>query len=463
MSVFASRRTFLTGLAACLACTRVGAEPRRTTLSAGVAASRITPPLEVPYLTSSGAGTNARFQGVHDDLWARALVLDDGHQPLAILAVDSLGYDNAVQGPGRHFTQELRRQISAQTGLLPGAIMLAASHTHSAPETIGLTQFRETVGVGPWLERHRTQLADTVILAWHRRTPVHIFSGSAEVPGLQRYRRIRLKGGGESRRGPLPAAADVAVPWQLDEMLHVLYLETTDGRPHSVLLNYTAHPVVAMGLPLVSADYPGAATALVERSLPGAICLFTNGCAGNVNSIQVATNFTDVESIGRRLGQTALACVERLKAAPELSDTRLAVRSEDCALASRPCPPLAEARRTAEIQPSSANGRQLRLAQKLAEGPIRAEVQAMSVGPVRWVALPGEPFVETGLALKQAGVTFVVGYANGYVGYLPILRTYDEGGYEVDPGTWSRVAPGSAERLQSIAERLLGQLLGARR
>jgi hypothetical protein len=82
----------------------------------------------------------------------------------------------------------------------------------------------------------------------------------------------------------------------------------------------------------------------------------------------------------------------------------------------------------------------------------------MSIGPVRWVALPGELFVETGLALKQAGATFVVGYANGYIGYLPIRRAYDEGGYEVDPGTWSRVAPGSAERLQAIAERLLSQL-----
>ena len=85
----------------------------------------------------------------------------------------------------------------------------------------------------------------------------------------------------------------------------------------------------------------------------------------------------------------------------------------------------------------------------------------MSIGPVRWIGLPGEPFVETGLALKQAGATFVVGYANGYVGYLPIRRAYDEGGYEVELGNWSRVAPGSAERLQSIAERLLSRLPGS--
>ena len=82
----------------------------------------------------------------------------------------------------------------------------------------------------------------------------------------------------------------------------------------------------------------------------------------------------------------------------------------------------------------------------------------MGVGPLRWVALPGEAFVETGLALKRAGASFVVGYANGWVGYLPIRRAYDEGGYEVDVGTWSRVAPGSAEQLETVGKALLEQL-----
>lgn len=96
-----------------------------------------------------------------------------------------------------------------------------------------------------------------------------------------------------------------------------------------------------------------------------------------------------------------------------------------------------------------------RLALKLAEGPLRGEIQAMRLGPIRWVSLPGEPFVETGLALKKAGASFMFGYANGYLGYFPIQRAYDDGGYEVLQGACSRVAPGSAERLQSLAAKLL--------
>lgn len=457
------RRAFLAGLGLSIAAApAIFAQSAVDKLKAGAARTKVTPPLAIPYLTSSGAGTNTPFQGVHDDLFARALVLDDGREPIALLAVDSIGYDNALLGPNRNFTAELRQRVAAKTGIKPQAIMLAASHTHSAPETLTISPFRDAPGASQWIEQHLDQLAETVISAWQRRTPARFRAGSIEAPGLARYRRIQLKAGGESRRGPVPPPADVAAPWQLDEALNVLYVETTDGRPLSAVLNYTAHPVVAMLLPQVSADFPGAATALVERELPGSICLFTQGCAGNINSIDVSTSFADVEAIGGRLGHFALECIGRLKESPPLTDTRLAALSKTIQLAPRSSMPFSEARRLADAKPTAANKRLLRMVAKLDEGPIEAEVQAMAVGSVRWVSLPGEPFVETGLALKRAGATFVVGYANGYVGYLPIRRAYAEGGYEVDMGAWSRVAPGSAERLQAIGEELL-QKLGAAR
>jgi hypothetical protein len=406
---------------------------RGTALTVGAAKRKITPPLWVPYLTSSGNGTHAPFQGVHDDLFARALVLDDGHDAVAMLAVDSIGYDNALLGPGRNFTDELRRKVAASTTLTPDAVMLAATHSHSTPETIGLTPFRDARGVPEWIENHLSELAATVIEAWRNRVPARARAGVTQVEGIARYRRIRLRNGKESRRGPLPPPEDVAVPWRLDEDLNILHFERDNGAPLAVLLNYTAHPVVAMLLPHVSADYPGAATALVERELPGAVCLFTNGCCGNVNTVKVATNFDDVQSIGETLGRAALGKLRELK---PLADTAVAHHSTELTLAPRECP-------TAKTPVLS------RLAKKLAEGPLRAAVQAMRVGPVSWVSLPGEPFVETGFALKNAGATFVVGYANGWLGYFPIRRAYDEGGYETQAGAWSRVAPGSAEQLEA--------------
>ena len=97
----------------------------------------------------------------------------------------------------------------------------------------------------------------------------------------------------------------------------------------------------------------------------------------------------------------------------------------------------------------------LRLAKKLSEGPVRGELQFMQLGDLKWLALPGEVFVETGIAIKQAGASFVVGNANGWLGYFPTRRAYDEGGYEIGPGVWSRVAPGSAEHLEELGRCLV--------
>jgi hypothetical protein len=424
-------------------------------LLAGAARRRVTPPLWVPYLTSSGNGTHAPFQGVHDELFARALVLDDGHDAIALLAVDSIGYDNTLLGPGRDFTAELRGRVAAGTKLKPGALMLCATHSHSTPETIGLTPFRDVRGVPEWLENHLGELAATVGEAWRRRVPVRVRAGVTRVEGIARNRRILLKDGTQSRHGPLPAPGQVAVPWRVDEDLNVVCLERADGSPHTVLLNFTAHPIVTMLLPQVSADYPGPACALVERELPGSVCLFTQGAAGNINLFQVSTGFADAVVLGEKLGRAALHTMQELRRGDALPVPRVACHSATIQLTARDCPSLEELERLVASAPSAGNQRLLRLARKLREDALRAEVQAMRLGPVRWVSLPGEPFVETGFALKDAGAAFVVGYANGWLGYFPIRRAYDEGGYETNIGTWSRVTPGSAERLEAAGKELL--------
>jgi hypothetical protein len=433
------------------------AAPQRRLL-VGAGKRRVTPPLSVPYLTSSANGTNAPFKSVHDDLFARALVLDDGHQRMALLSVDAIGYDNSILGKGRDFTRELRRKIARRTRLKPDAVMLAGTHAHSTPETIGLTPFRDVPGVREWLENHLEELVETVVEAGNNRAPARAFAGTTKVEGIARYRRIVLKNGKLSVHGALPPSDQVAVPWRLDEVLSLLCFEREDGAPCAVLMNYTAHPVIAMLLPHVSADYPGTASTLVEEKLPGVVCLFTNGAAGNINSVKVSTNFDDVAALGNKVGNVAVEKIGQLRNGQPLTETKLATRSDQIVLEPRACPSLAQALQTASPLALGKDGTIRRLALKLAEGPLRGEIQAMRIGRVRWISLPGEPFVETGLALKQAGADFVVGYANGYLGYFPIRSAYDQGGYEVIAGAWSRVAPGSAERLEALGSKLLQRI-----
>jgi neutral ceramidase len=91
--------------------------------------------------------------------------------------------------------------------------------------------------------------------------------------------------------------------------------------------------------------------------------------------------------------------------------------------------------------------------------PFDAEVQVISLGAdLAWVGLPGELFVELGLALKKRSPfphTLVVSLANGNPGYIPDRRSYAEGNYEPES---SRVVPGSGEALVDAAARLLGEL-----
>jgi hypothetical protein len=95
--------------------------------------------------------------------------------------------------------------------------------------------------------------------------------------------------------------------------------------------------------------------------------------------------------------------------------------------------------------------------------PIPAEVQVLRIGDVAVVALPGEPFVELGLTIKQrspAAHTFVVGYGNDWIGYLTPPQAWQQGGYEVSLGPWTRVGPTGGTQLVEQAMRVLQELWG---
>jgi hypothetical protein len=90
-----------------------------------------------------------------------------------------------------------------------------------------------------------------------------------------------------------------------------------------------------------------------------------------------------------------------------------------------------------------------------------ARIGALRLGSAAMVFLPGEPFVEIALAIRQGSpfdFTAVVGYAESYVGYLPTDQAFKNGGYETHPGRWSRVAPGSEQVVRQQAIELLKSL-----
>jgi hypothetical protein len=224
----------------------------------------------------------------------------------------------------------------------------------------------------------------------------------------------------------------------------------------AVVVNHACHPVVlAGGNYLVSADYPGQVAAFVERAYPGAECLYLSGAGGDINPLVVGGTFEDARRLGTFLGAEAVKLTESIRPA---ADATVAVRQAAVEAPVAPLPSAEEARETIEQQTR-------KLDEQLAKGEISRElydvdwqrswardvmteygkpdrlrartleVQAIRLGDALLIGTPGETFVEIGLAVKAESPmakTFVVGYANGNVGYIQTAQAFEVGGYEVD-------------------------------
>ena len=279
--------------------------------------------------------------------WCSMMATSRSH----LFATDAIGYDNLVAGSGKNFTEELRRRIAARTRLRADAIMVTSTHAHSTPETIGLTPFLEVPGVAGWVEQHLETLAEVVVAAWKHRSPAAVRFGKTTVEGVARNRRIRLKNGTLNRYGKMPDETLVAIPPAVDEELSWLCVEDRRGRPRAVVLNFTAHPVVTMLLPSVSADFPGAASNAIEKAFPDSICLFTNGAAGDVNSVFVSTSHDDAIKLGVKLADAAIADINRKGAGQVIQSPTIQFASRTVHLDARDCPVVSEAKKIAEQDP----------------------------------------------------------------------------------------------------------------
>jgi hypothetical protein len=448
------------------------------TLQAGTAKVDITPPLTIPYLGYEPR--HALFQAVHDPLYGRAVALDDGATQVMVIAADAIGFSNAILGPGRSFTAEVRQRVQQQTGVPAAHVLLASSHAHSTPETIDLRRLLDTPAAAAWLEVLIDQLASAAAMAFRQRRPCTLKAGKGQVQGLSHNRRILGPDGKVMQRSLQTPALVRENLGLIDPETGVLLLVDADSRSCTVLANFACHPVTVQVQPQVSADYPGVAMALVEQCVPNCLnSLFLQGACGNINPVRNTTGFDDVQRYGLMLGGEVVKLAAQCSA-PEYpaSPTRLAVAAETCYLPVRALPPRGPAQQAydeaaaqlaaAQDEPAQAEWRRK---QRVAEealilidrgtAPIPAEVQVVRIGDMALVALPGEPFVELGLEIKRRAVaphTLVVGYANDWIGYLTTPQAWDEGGYEVSAGPWTRAAPEGSAQLVETALRLVETL-----
>ncbi len=402
-------------------------------LLAGAAKSVITPPVGVDL--SGFGGRSAPSQAVHDDLHAAALCLEAG-EALLLITADLIGLDSDS-------VAEVRQRIAARTEVPAGNVMITCSHTHSGPATPALPFLGQPDP--DCMEDLKGKLAEVGIQAWERRAPASWGAAREEVlVGINR----RERRSGEIVLGRNEAGT--TAPY-----VDVLRVDDESGAPMAIWMCHPAHGVTlgSQNL-LLSADWPGYAQRAVERTHPGSVALFAQGCCGNINSDPSGSTFEVAEEQGERFARAVQKAAEPIDPGPS---AEVSVTSEVLGLPLFDPPPPEEARATLaqlradrEEKWENANyggrilldglvgwgERVLELAEAGATGlTVDFEVQAARIGDFGIVGLPGEVFVEYALQIDRASpcrLTAVAAYTNGMVGYVPTAEAYPAGGYEVE-------------------------------
>ncbi len=443
---------------------------RAADLRVGAAAVTINPPEGTPlagYYAPRGAGA------VLDDIHSKALVLDQDGTRMALVVCDLISLP-------RRTVVEARELIEKRTGIPAGHVMISATHTHTGPVVAHGSAMDALTGAGSDLGRRYAEalpglIARSVAEANGKLAPARLSAAVGREAGLSFNRRFFLRDGTVAWNPPKRDPAIVRPAGPIDPDVGVLYFQAARGEPVATYVNFAMHPDTTGGT-AVSADYPGVLSRLLaDCKGPGMLTVFANGCCGNLNHRDVAWadpqhGPAEAKRIGTVLAGVVCETYPRLR---PVSAGPLRVRSEVVRLPLAPVTEADVAHAREVVIPGRAAKvsfleqvkayRVLDVAAR--EGrPWEVEVQVIALGDqVAWVSLPGEIFVELGLAVKKASpfpYTLIAELANGSIGYIPNKPAYAQGNYEV---VSARCAEGSGERLAETAIRLLKELAPARK
>lgn len=431
-------------------------------LRVGRAAIEITPPAGMPMAGYYNIRLN---EGVHDPLYAKALVLEAGETRAALVACDLI----AAPWP---LVEAVRKRVGEQTRIPPAHVMISATHTHTGPEMsadlVNVTE--ETLAI---VRRYHAELPEKIAEAVRRAEadlkPARAWAAKGREDSVSFIRRFLMKDGSvgwnPGKRNP-----DIVRPLgSIDPDLPLIYFDSPQGEPLAAYVNFALHLDTVGGLQF-SADYPATLAArLAAAKGESLLTIFTLGACGNINHIDVSSpapqrGHAEAARIGTILAGSVLRAFRDLQPA---ETARLVVRSATVEL---PVVSVsdAEVERARQVVAAFGTPRapsfyeqvhafKVMAAHKQGGRPLEAEVQVITLGrDIAWVALPGEVFVELGKAVKLASPfphTVVLELANDRVGdYIPDLKAYREGAYEVIS---TPVAPGGGEKLVEAAVRLL--------
>jgi len=432
-------------------------------LLAGTGRRCINPPRGIAH-GGWGAQKHEQAEGIDMDLWVTALALAE---PKA------LHLDIDIQILTNERADQIRSAVSRATGIPFSNIRAAATHTHSGPVPYKSWIEKGYELVDPWFATVAAQAAEAATEALAQLRPLRIRFGKGTCK-INTNRRA-VTPAGERFLGVNPDGP-------CDRDVQVVQLDCPNGDPVATLVNYACHATI-MGPPnrLITPDFPGAMKRVVEQAI-GGHCLFFQGSAGDqgpllgfqadpmlyrqfgailgyevariateLRALPASVRFREVIPSGAPLGIYDGEFVDRRGSPVQSLETEIMVplrtglpekkaaaqKLEQCMSRLRQA---REQNDPAAITEATYLARradiQLRMADDFGgKTSAGARTHILAFGDVAIIGCNIEPFCEIGMAIKQRSpfpMTFMCGYTNGRMAYMPTRLEWAKGGYEVE-------------------------------
>ena len=402
-----------------IACALGAPEAKCADLRLGSARVEITPPIGYPlegYESRKSGST-----GVHDPLYARVLVVKRPETSIAFVACDLVGFvsEMIVKGAREKYGIE--------------HVLLSSSHTHGGPQTTIWDSYEVAGPDRTW---------PTPQNSWYAATEGKILAAIGEASRqLEPVTMVPALGFvylGYNRR-KVDDAGNVKMLWKnserqpthpIDPRIGLIIFKNARGSVRGVIVNYACHAVVLGPDNLqISADYPGVMCDYVEKELGGgAMCLFVQGAAGDINPYDATQpvkdgGFEAVRKTGLAIGEKVVAAVK-------------------------------------EASTHKGTGGHIQVKHDVMDFPRRWKPEKkIRVGMdtilfdrrLAIVTIPGEPFVDFQIDLaakSEIEYTFLFGYTHTgdgqWADYLPTIEAASQGGYGAGYNTFIGLGAGEA-------------------
>jgi hypothetical protein len=417
------------------------------TLSAGVARRIMTPPKGI-YQIGYGDRTKGNI-GVHDDLTATALVLDDGTTRIAIVALDMLTINEFIVDRVR-------------TLLTSTEVLLCCSHTHSGP--IAYADEKSSRLNRKYIDSLVDNIVDAVKEAQSNLKPARIeYSLGEGSVGINRREKMP---DGHMEIGRNPAGTR-------DKSVQVLSVMTDTGTRLATVVNYACHgTVLGPDNLLISADWIGVMRKKVEEELGGMV-MFIQGAAANINPDMYWEDARAFEKVTEQGSGVAKAVLTAIRSGTEtMRDVPLCIERVEAWMPT-------ETQVTTSNPPKNYGKPLLAMAklpgflsifadallkQRYPWKPVIAakdgfwsvpmRINTVRIGDLALVTFGAETFTEIGMKVKSASPakhTIFASISDGCISYLHTEESHAEGGYEVDVAPLAYRYPG---RLQAGCEQI---------